>query len=187
MTRLDQAVFDAEQGTLAIERMLAGRLFRLASEAVGELAAIVGQQFDDLHRRGRVQAAQEVGATGLALIAIDPQEDPSRGAVDGDEQVAPSALVGHLRQVFDVHVDEAGRVVLEGFAHDRRVLVLDRAATDPMTLHTARQAGARDRGIEELPHHHQQVIQRQPERAANLHRHGLLRGGQRAMQGVRPV
>ena len=51
--------------------MLGGRLFRLASEAVGELVAILGQQFDDLYRRGRVQAAQEVGAAGLALIAID--------------------------------------------------------------------------------------------------------------------
>ncbi len=39
--------------------------------------------------------------------------------IDRHEQVAALALVGHLRQVLDVHVQEAWLAVLEGF--DRRL------------------------------------------------------------------
>src|SRR5450830_978579 len=42
------------------------------------------------------------------------QEHPTRGAVDGHEQIATRGFVWHLRQVFDVDVNKAGFVVLEG-------------------------------------------------------------------------
>jgi len=52
-------------------------------------------------------------------------EDPARGAVDGDEQVAARGLARHLRQVLDVDVDEARLRVLEGrFRRDRFALGL---------------------------------------------------------------
>lgn len=58
----------------------------------GEPAAVVGQHGLDLHRRGLTKSAQEVRAAGLALVGIDAQEHPARGAVDGHEQVAPRDL-----------------------------------------------------------------------------------------------
>ena len=187
VTRLGEPVLDAEQGALTIEGVLARGFLALGGEAVGELAAVVGQQLDDLHRCGRVQAAQEVAAAGLALVGVDAQENPAGGAVDGDEQVAPGALVGHLWQVLDVHVHEARRVILEGLAHDRRVLVLHRAPVQAVARQAAHQAGARHRRVEEFTHHHQQVVQRQPQGATDLHRHRLLGRGQRAVQGLRAV
>ena len=76
MARGDQAVLDAEQGALAVERVLAGRRFGLACEAIGELATVVGEQLVDLHRRGGVQPSQEIGAAGLSPIGVDAQMDP---------------------------------------------------------------------------------------------------------------
>lgn len=186
VTRLGEPVLDAEQGALTIEGVLARGFLALGGEAVGELAAVVGQQLDDLHRCGRVQAAQEVAAAGLALVGIDAQENPAGGAVDGDEQVAPGALVGHLWQVLDVHVHEARRVILEGLAHDRRVLVLHRAPVQAVARQAAHQAGARHRRVEEFTHH-QQVVQRQSQHLADGHGHRFLRGCQRAVERVGPV
>lgn len=58
-------------------------------------------------------AAQEVGGGGFVLVGVDAQEHPARGPVNGHKQVALGLLVGHLRQVLDVHMDEVRYVVLE--------------------------------------------------------------------------
>ena len=80
------------------------RVFFLAAKAVGELAAIVGEQLDDGDRTGFVELDQEVGAAAVGLVGIDLHEDPARGAVDGDEQVTAFGIVRHLRQVLDIHM-----------------------------------------------------------------------------------
>ena len=45
-----QAVFDGQCCAHFIERVFAGGLFGFAGKAVGELAAVIGQDFADFHR-----------------------------------------------------------------------------------------------------------------------------------------
>jgi hypothetical protein len=76
------------------------------------LLILIGEA--SLSRRRKIDAAC------LRYVSIDVHEDPSRGAVDGDEQVAACALVRHLGQILDIDVDEARLVVPEGlFRRDR--------------------------------------------------------------------
>ena len=61
MTRLGEPVLDAEQGARTIEGVLARGFLALGGEAIGELAAVVGQHLLDLHGRFGAQAPQEAG------------------------------------------------------------------------------------------------------------------------------
>ncbi len=135
------------------EGVLAGGLLVFAREAVRKLAAVVGQDVFDRHRSNALEPAQEVCAADLGLIAIGAKVDPARRPIDGDEQVAPMRLIGHLWQVFDVHMHEAGLVVLErlldwrlAFDHGHEVLEVAHA----MAAQAAVQAGARSVGVDEL-------------------------------------
>ncbi len=92
------------------ELVLSGRLMLFAGESGGELAAVVGQQLADLHRIRALQPAQELHAAGFVLIGITVHVHPARSPNDGHEKVAPFALVRHLRQVLDVHVQRTGLV-----------------------------------------------------------------------------
>lgn len=71
-------------------------------------------QAGDLHRSGALQIAQEPAGVGRGLRRVDAHEDPACRPVDGHEEVAAAVLVGHLGQVFDVDVQIAGLVGLEG-------------------------------------------------------------------------
>lgn len=125
MARRSQAVLDAHAGADLVEGAPAAGLLVLRREAVGELRAVVGQDLGDLDRRGQLETAQEVDAAVLGHVAVDLQEHPARGAVDGHKQVAARGLVGHLRQVLDVDRQEARLVVLEGLlGRDRFTLGL---------------------------------------------------------------
>ena len=165
-----QAVFDAHGGADFIEGVLATGLPVLCCEAVGELRAVVGQQFNDLDRRGQLEPAQEVDAAFVCHVTVDMQEHPTRGAVDGHEQIAARGFVWHLRQVFDVDVNKAGFVVLEGLlGRDRFSLGLGNdifQAGHAFALEQTRNARARDVGIDVLPGNVQQVVERQIERLA---------------------
>ena len=90
-----------------IKDMLARSSFARAGRAVRELAAVVRQKRLDHHRCDASEASQEVRAAGLGLVAVSAKVDPSRGPVDGHEQVPALRLVSHLWRVLDVHVDEA--------------------------------------------------------------------------------
>ena len=109
-----QSVLDAHGQAHRVECMLARRRLCGAGEAVGELAAVVGEDRLDPHRRSPLEPTQEVGTALVGLVAVAAHEDPSRGAVDSHEEVAPVGLIGHLRQVLDVDVQEAGLVLFEG-------------------------------------------------------------------------
>ena len=113
----------------------------LGSKAVCELAAVVGEDGHDGHRRSALETAQKVAAAELALVAIDAHIDPARGAVNGNKQIAPALFIGHLRQVFDVDMHEARLVVLEGFGRLLGLIVLllqqHFEAAHPMTAQTA--------------------------------------------------
>ena len=119
MARRTQAVFYRQRFATHIKAVAPRGFAFLGCESVRELAAVVCQQFDDLHRRGLLQARQKIHAAVLALIGVNPHEHPAGCAVDSHEQIAPLTLVGHLRQVLDVHVQETWLVVLEGL--DRRL------------------------------------------------------------------
>ena len=73
-------VLDAQRLTQRVETMLArGVLGPLAEGAVGELAAVVGEQRAQLHRRSLRQRAQERARGGGRLVALDGNEHPARG------------------------------------------------------------------------------------------------------------
>ncbi len=189
-----QAVLDIERFAAHVELVVPRWFTLFAGEAVGELAAIVREQLGDLHGRRLLQAIQEVHAAVLALIRIDVHEHPARGTVDGNEQVAPLALIGHLRQVLDVHVQEAWLVVPEGLERrfglssisKRLGLKLSQIAYT-VAAQAAIQPGTRDVWVDELAHHRDQVIERQQRHASQLHSYGLLRGAQSRAQLVRAV
>ena len=186
-----QPVLDSKRLAALVEGMLAAGGSGPAGEPVGELAAVVGQHGLDLHRRGLTEPAQEVRTAGLALVGVDAQEHPACGAVDGHEQVASRRLVGHLRQVLDVHMHEARLVVLERLGRRRGVadeFGLQRAQVGhAVTAQAAVQARAGGVRVDELARDDQQIIQRQQDQAAQLDHDGLLRGGERRAQGVRTV
>ena len=142
-------MLDAELLAQAVEHVRAAGFLLLAAgrEAVGKLAAVVGQQLDDLDRAGLLDLAEEVDTAAVCLVGIELDENPARSAVDGNEQVAPCRLVRHLRQVLDVDVHKARLVVLEGFLRGRRgALRFDQITQvgDAMAAQAAPQAGARD-------------------------------------------
>lgn len=201
---LDQAVglrvpgrtkpmLDAQRATPHVEVMLAAGGARLALEAVGEARAVVGEQLVDAHRGGLVQAVDEVDRAGGFHVRIDAHEHPARGPVDAHVQVAPSGLVGHLRQVLDVHVHEARLVVLEALGRGR----LGRLPTGgglqlaqvvhAVAAQAAVQRRARSLGIDELAGDHQQIVQRQQQQSAQLHHDGFLCRAERGAELVGPM
>lgn len=107
-----QAMLDGHAGTDFVEGMLATRLVVRGRDPVGELRTVVGQDFGDLNRRRQLEPAQKIDAAAVGHVAVDVQEHPARGAVNGYAEVAARGLVGHLRQVLDVDVHEALLVVL---------------------------------------------------------------------------
>ena len=120
MARWNKAMLDRQVFAEHVERVLASRyaiaadgVFLPAGEAVGELAAVVGEQLDDVDRAGVFHLDQEVSAAAVGLVGIDFHEDPTGCAIDGDKQITSRSLVGHLRQILDVYMEVARFVVLE--------------------------------------------------------------------------
>jgi len=107
-------MFDAHAGTDFIEGMVTARRLVFHREPVGKLQTVVGQDFGDFDGRGDFQSPQEIDAAAVGHVAIDVQKHPARGAVNGHEQVTTRCLVWHLWRVFDVDVNEARLIVLEG-------------------------------------------------------------------------
>ena len=185
-----QAVLDAHGQASHIEHVLARGRPGFAGEAVGELTAVVGEDVLDFHGCDAFEATQEVDAAVLGLIAVAAHVDPPRGPVDGNEQVAPMGLVGHLRQVLDVDVQEARLVVLEGL--ERLDLALDLGLKafevgDLMAAQATIEPRPRDLGVDELPGEGQQVIQGQQQHAAQLDDEQFLADAQGGSQGVRAM
>ena len=160
-----QAVFDTHGGADCVEGVLATGLPVLCGEVVGEWRAVVGQQLNDPDRRCRLEPAQEVDAAFVCHVTVDMQEHPTRGAVDGHEQIAARGFVWHLRQVFDVDVNKAGFVVLEGLlGRDRFSFGLGNdvfRAGHALAFEQTGNARARDVGVNVLPGNVRQVVERQ--------------------------
>jgi len=107
-------MLDGVLGAEAIDRVAAAEsALAGGAEAVAKLVAVVGQKFGDIERGGGEQALEETAGAGGGLIRQAFEVDPTSDAVDADKQTRAQALVGHLRQVFDMHGHEARGVVLE--------------------------------------------------------------------------
>lgn len=103
---------------------------------------------------------------------------------------APTALIGHLGQVFDVDVQVARLVVLEGLFGCILALLLGLQISELGQAFTAQQtadARARCFGVDELPCDTDQVVQGQQAQAADLHDDQFLRRAQSGGQLMRPV
>ena len=185
-----QTVLDVQGQARHIEHMLARGRPVFAGETVSELTAVVGEDVQDSHGCDAAEATQEVHAAALGLIAVAAHIDPPRGPVDGNEQVTPMGLIGHLWEVLDIDVQEAGLVVLERLERLDLALNFGLKALevgDIMAAQATIKPRARDRRVDELPGHGQQVIEGQQQRAAQLHDEQLLTRTQGSGQGVRAV
>ena len=124
-------------------------------------------------------------------MALDLDEHPTRGALDGHEQVSSPILIGHLGQVFHVDVEVARLVDGKGAVLGLGSLRLQRPqVAHPVAAQAAIQPRARDLRVDELAHDRQQIVQRQQQSLAQFHRDDLLRrgqGGPQPMRRVRPV
>lgn len=166
MARRDEPVLDAELLAQAVEHVCAAGFLLLAAgrEAVGELAAIIGQELDDLDGPGLVDLGEDVDTAAIGLVAIELDEDSACSAVDRNEQIAPCRLVRHLRQVLDVDVHKARLVVFEGlFRGGYSAFLLDQVTQirDAVAAQVASHAGTRNGGIDELARDRQQVVRGQ--------------------------
>ena len=89
VARRGQTMFDREFCAGLVEDMLTSGPLVFGCETVGESAAVVGQDFNDSHGCSAHQAAQEVLGAGLAQVAVEMDEHPAGGAINGHEQVMP--------------------------------------------------------------------------------------------------
>lgn len=90
-------MFNVERFATHVELVAPRWLTFFAGESVGELAVVVREQLDGSHWRRVLQTAQAVHAAVFALIGVNAHKHPACGAVNGNEQVPPLTLVGHLR------------------------------------------------------------------------------------------
>lgn len=139
-----QPVLNAQACAQLIELMFpCGLPGPRGKEAISELLAVVGEHLLNAHRAGLVHGIEKRLGTGRRLVLLDLHEHPARGAVDGHEQVAPTALVLHLRQVLQVQVQVPRLVGLERLARGRRLRGFERVqVASAMAAQTAIQARA---------------------------------------------
>ena len=148
-------MFDVEGRAEPVELMPPRRgPFSQAKEAVGERLSGVCKNRADAHRAGTLQVAQEAPGVGGGPGLADADEargsarsgtpfTPTGRPIKGDEEVAALRFTPHVRHVFHVDVEVAGRMGLEGAVmwlggcglHVPQV-------AHPMTAQTAVQAGA---------------------------------------------
>ena len=185
-----QTMLNFHFGTAHIEHVTACGTLVFTGKPIRELAAVVSENLLNLHRRGQLETAQEVGTADFGLVAVDAEVHPARRPVDGDKQIATLGLIGHLWQVFDVDVQEAGLIVLEGF--ERGWLAFNHGlkalqVRDAVAAQAPVQTRAGDRWIDELTRHCEKVVQRQQHHAPELDNEYFLSRRQRRMQCVRTM
>ena len=182
-----QAVLNVQGLTQLIKLMVARGLMRATGkQPVGELLAIVGQNFLHLDRASLVQGVEKRASASASLVALDLNEHPARGAVSGHKQIAPAGLVGHLRQVFDIDVDEARLVAFEGFVRLAGFFRLERIeVTHAMAAKTPVKTRACGLLANELTRNSQQVIQGQQQHLSKLDHNVFLCGCECGLKPLR--
>lgn len=113
---------------------LAGSLEGIGREA----GAAVGQNMGDLERKGTERIRQEGSGGRRGLVVFDGEVHVAGDAVNGDVQVAltqDAVAILQFEQVFDVNVDEADLVLLEGTV--QFASLLGGQAVEPLRLEDA--------------------------------------------------
>jgi hypothetical protein len=83
-----QTVVDAKFGAQRVKLMFAGRrTLAQAKEAVSELLTIIRKNGANVQRTRALKVTQETSGIGGRFVAIDTNEHPPRGAIDGDKQI----------------------------------------------------------------------------------------------------
>ena len=165
-----------------------GRALAQAKQQVGESLAVVGQDPGYLHRCCTGQITQEAARIGGGLCWIDADKDPACRPVDGNKEVTPPVLIGHLRQVFDVDMQIARLICLEGRVCWLGFFWLQFAQVGhSMTAHAAIETGPRNMWVQELAYNSEQVIQRQEQGRSQCDSDSFLRRGQCRVKPVRRV
>ena len=186
---LGQAMFNVQGLAQLIKLMVArGLALTTGKQPVGELLAVVGQDFLHLDRTSLVQGVQKRASSSGRLVALDLNEHPARGAVNSNKQIAPAGLVRHLGQVFDIDVDEPRRVAFEGFVGLRRLFGLEVVeVANAVAAKTPIKARACSLRAKKLAGDGQQVVQGQQQHLSEFDHDLFLCGGQRGLQSLRGV
>src|SRR3954447_26483210 len=156
-----EAVVDTPFGTDLVERVAAGGsiiplVLHVDGEAIGELAAVVGEDGVNAMREVDQEAFEEAaGGIGIAF-GMDFQIDVAGGAVDGDEGIALAPFQG--RQMLDIDMNEADGGLLEDA--DLRLVGFG-SPVEGMTFETTMDGAAGKLGIDAAAHHLGDVIERQ--------------------------
>ena len=183
--RTREAVIDFVVGADAIEGMAAGRavmrlVLHVDGEAIGELAAIVGEDGVDGMREVGEEALQEPGGGIGVALRVNLQVDVAGGAIDGDEGVTFALLQGW--QVLEVDMDEADARLLEDA--DSRLVGLG-PLVESMAFEAAMDGAARQLAIETTAHHLGDVVERQRQPGAQFTDQHLFQGREADRQALR--
>lgn len=131
-----QAMLYACRGAADIKPMLACGALILAGKATCELRPVVRQNILYPHWGSLYQSAQEVGAAGISLVAVNTEIYPPRCTVNDDKLITSLRLIGHLWLVLDDNIQEPWLRVFESYEWCRFLLDLQLQAVQieyPMT------------------------------------------------------
>jgi len=182
-----EAMVDATFGADAVEGMASGRsigwlALHVDGEAIGELAAIVGEDSVNGMREVVEEAREELGCGLCVPLGMDLQIDIAGGPIDGDEGVTLASFQG--RQMLEIDMDEANGGLLEDA--DRRLSGFG-PLVEPMTDQAAMDGAARQIGIDATPHHLGDVVERQLQLHSQFAEEGLFEGRETGRQSLRDV
>ena len=186
---LGQAMFNV-QGLAQLIKLMVPRGLALTAgkQPVGELFAVVSQNFLHLDRTSLVQGVQKRASGSGRLVTLDLNKHPAGGAVNGHKQIAPAGLVGHLGQVFDIDVDEPRLVAFEGFVRLSGLFGLERIeVANAVATQATIKTRARGLRAKKLAGDGQQIIQGQKQRLSEFDHDLFLSGCERGLKPLRGV
>jgi hypothetical protein len=154
-------------------------VFHVDSEAVGELAAIVGEDGMDRIREVGEEPGEEAGGSFRVALWMDFHIDIAGRAIDSDEGVALPPLQG--RQVFEIDVNEADSRLFEDA--DRRLVGLG-PLVEAVASEAAMNGAARELGVEAAMHHLDDVVERQRKPGPQFANQRLLHRGKADCQAL---
>jgi hypothetical protein len=163
-----------------------GRLtLHIDGEAIGELAAIVGEDGVNGMREVVEEALKELSCGLCIPIGMDLQIDITGGPIDGHEGIALASFQGG--QMLEIDMDEANGRLLEDA--DQRLVGFG-ALVETMADQAAMDGAARQIGVDATPHHLGDVVQRQLQLHSQFTDEGLFEwreAGRQSLGDVRAI
>ncbi len=121
------------------------------------------------------------------LVALDLNEQPARCAVNSHEQIAPTSLVGHLGQVFDIDVEEHRIIAFKGFVWQSGFFGREGVEVANAVAVTPIEARACGIGAKKVEGDGQQVVPEQKQRISQFDHDFFLCRSKRDLKSVRGV